>query len=35
MENYLLQYKVVALKMVMEDVDPTKNGKKNTLELPI
>lgn len=33
MENYLLQHKIVALQIVMEDIDPTNKGKKNTWKL--
>lgn len=29
MENYPLQCKIVALKIVTEDIDLSKNGKKN------
>lgn len=32
MGNYLLQWKTVALKIVVEAIDSTKNGKKNTWE---
>lgn len=33
MENYLLQHKIVALKIGMEVIDPTKSSKKHTCEL--
>lgn len=32
-ENHLLQEKIVALKIGIEDIDPTKNDKKNICEL--
>lgn len=35
MENYLLQHKIVALKIDTENIDPTENGKKNTWKLHI
>lgn len=35
MENYLLQHRIVALKIGPENTDPTKNGKKNTWELHV
>ena len=35
MGNYLLQWKTVALKINVEAIDPTKNGKKNMWELHI
>lgn len=35
MENYPLPHEIVALKIVMEGIEPTKNGKKHTWGLHI
>lgn len=35
MGNYLLQHRIVALKIALENTDPTKNGKEDTWELHV